>query len=104
MFIYNVTAHVEPSVEKEWLEWMEQEHIPEMHKTQKISTTKLFEILSDQDLGGKSYAVQYHMKDKSAYKAYLKENAAAMKAKVQHKFGDQILFFRTGLELIKSCP
>ncbi|NDG46386.1 MAG: DUF4286 family protein [Flavobacteriia bacterium] len=53
MFIYNVTAHVEPSVEKEWLEWMEQEHIPEMHK---------------------------------------------------RKFGDQILFFTTGLELIKSCP
>lgn len=104
MFIYNITAHVEPSVEKEWLEWMEHEHIPEMHKTQKISTTKIFEVLSDQDHGGKSYAVQYQMKNRLVYETYLREDASRLRAKVRDKFGDRILFFRTGLELIKSCP
>ena len=52
MLIYNVTAHVEPSIEKIWLEWMEQHHIPEMHATQKFTHTKIFKIITDQDTGG----------------------------------------------------
>lgn len=102
MFIYNVTAHVEQAVEKEWLQWMEEEHIPAMHKTQKIFATKVFEVQTEQALGGKSYAVQYHMKEQSVYESYLRENAASLRAKVHEKFGEQILFFRTGLKLIKA--
>ena len=44
MLIYNVTAHVEHSIEQSWLEWMEQEHIPEMLATKKFIKTKIFKI------------------------------------------------------------
>ena len=102
MLIYNVTAHVEPSIEKSWLEWMKQEHIPEMHATQKFTETKLFKILSDQDSGWVSYAVQYHCKNREHFEAYLKENASLLRKKVHTKFGDHILCFRTELELIQQ--
>lgn len=102
MLIYNVTAHVEPSIENNWLEWMQQEHIPEMLATQKFIDTKIFKIISDQDSGGVSYAVQYHCENRQLFEAYLKENAPQLRNKAQTKFGDQILFFRTELELIRK--
>lgn len=102
MFIYNVTAHVEPSVENTWLKWMEQEHIPEMHATKKFTKTEVFKIISEQDAGGVSYAVQYHCENREQYEAYLKENALLLRQKVHVKFGDLVLFFRTELQLIKE--
>ena len=36
MLIYNVTINIEESVEKEWLAWMQQVHIPEVIATGKF--------------------------------------------------------------------
>ena len=103
MLIYNVTAHVEHSIKQTWLEWMEQEHIPEMLATKKFIKTKIFKIITDQDTGGVSYSAQYFCENREQYKGYLKENAPILRQKVQDKFGEQILFFRTELQLIYEC-
>ena len=102
MLIYNVTAHVEPSVEKIWLDWMEQHHIPEMHATQKFTHTKIFKVITDQDTGGISYAVQHHCENRAKLEAYLSQDAELLRQKVNAKFGDQVLFFRTELQLIQE--
>jgi hypothetical protein len=102
MLIYNVTAHVENLIERAWLEWMEQEHIPEMLATKKFTKTKIFKIITDQDTGGVSYSAQYYCKNREKFKAYLKENAPLLRQKVQDKFGEQILFFRSELQLIQE--
>ena len=102
MLIYNVTVHVEPSIEEKWLNWMEQEHIPEMLGTKKFSKTKVFKIITDQDTGGRSYAVQYYCYNREQYESYLKEDATSLRQKVKDKFGKKILFFRTELELIQE--
>ena len=102
MLIYNVTAHVEPSVEKIWLDWMEQYHIPEMHATQKFTNTKIFKVITDQDTGGISYAVQYHCENRAKLEAYLSQDAELLRQKVNAKIGDQVLFFRTELQLIQE--
>ena len=102
MLIYNVTVHVEPSIEEKWLNWMEQEHIPEMLGTKKFSKTKVFKIITDQDTGGISYAVQYYCYNSEQYESYLKEDATSLRQKVKDKFGKKILFFRTELELIQE--
>ena len=49
MFIYNVTVHVEPTVETEWLNWMREEHIPAVLNTGKFTLAKLFKVITDQD-------------------------------------------------------
>ena len=102
MLIYNVTAHLEPSVEQKWLKWMKQEHIPEMLDTKKFTETKIFKIISDQDTGGISYAVQYYCNNRKQYESYLKEYSLSLEQKVKDKFGEKILFFKTELELIKE--
>ena len=102
MLIYNVTAHVEPSIEHKWLKWMKQEHIPDMLSTKKFTETKIFKIISDQDTGGISYAVQYYCNNRKQYESYQKEYALLLEQKVKDKFGEKILFFKTELELIKE--
>lgn len=102
MLIYNVTSHVEPKIEKEWLLWMKQKHLSEMLATQKFSTAKIFKVISDQDHGGVSYAVQYHCENKNTLDEYLKNDAKDLQKKENEKFGKSILFFRTDLQLIEE--
>ena len=102
MLIYNVTSHVEPKIEKEWLLWMKQKHLSEMLATQKLSKAKIFKIISDLDHGGVSYAVQYHCENKNTLDEYLKNDAKDLQKKENEKFGKSILFFRTELQLIEE--
>ena len=102
MIIYNVTTHVEPSIEKEWLVWMKQKHLLEMLATQKFIKAKIFKIISEEDQGGLSYAVQYYCKSKNVLDAYLKNDAKLLQEEGNKKFGSSILFFRTELQLIEE--
>jgi hypothetical protein len=102
MFIYNVTVHVESSVEVKWLDWMRDEHIPAVLNTGKFTQAKLFKVITDQDQGGVSYATQYHCASSKEYEQYLSENAENLRQEAQDRFGSSILAFRTQLEEILS--
>jgi len=102
MLIYNVTTHVEPSVEQDWLVWMKQKHLPQMLATKKFIHAKIFKINSEHDQGGISYAVQYHCTDQKTLNQYLKNDAECMRKEGIEKFGNNLLFFRTELQLIEE--
>ena len=102
MFIYNITVHVEPSVEGKWLDWMREKHIPAVLGTGKFTQAKLFKVITDQDQGGVSYATQYHCTSSKEYEQYLSENAEGLRQEAQNRFGSSILAFRTQLEEILS--
>jgi len=100
MVIYNVTTHIEASVEQEWLQWMKVKHLPDMLATKKFIQSKIFKIVNQEDQGGVSYAVQYHCENKTLLDHYIKEDAAQLRKEGEVKFGNRILYFRTELLLI----
>ena len=104
MVIYNVTTHVESSIEKNWLKWMNEKHIPKMLATKKFKTAKIFKIINENDKGGVSYAAQYQCDNKICLEQYLNDFAAKLRDDAVKKFGDRILSFRTQLELIEQQP
>ena len=104
MVIYNVTTHVESSIEESWLKWMKEKHIPEMLATKKFKTAKIFKIINENDKGGVSYAAQYQCDNKITLEQYLNDFAAKLREDAVNKFGDRILSFRTELELIEQQP
>ena len=104
MVIYNVTTHVESSIEEIWLNWMKEKHIPEMLATKKFKTAKIFKIINENDKGGISYAAQYQCDNKINLEQYLNDFAAKLREDSVNKFGDRILSFRTELELIEQQP
>jgi len=100
MFIYNVTTHVEPSIENQWLEWMNLEHIPQMIQTGKFKKAIIFKVITEDELGGTSYATQYHCNSRAEFENYQKADADRLKKQALDKFGERILSFRTELEQI----
>jgi len=44
MYIYNVTMNIEESIQKNWLSWMKEVHIPEMMATGKFSKALIIRI------------------------------------------------------------
>ena len=99
MVIYNVTSHVESSVEKSWLNWIKETHLPEMIATKKFKAAKIFKIIS-KNVKGVSYTAPHYSYDKKSLKQYQNCFAAKLREDDVNKFGDPILSFRIELELI----
>lgn len=101
MYIYNVTITLEPEIETKWLEWMQEKHIPEMIKTGKFSGALMTRVITDQDLGGPTYSVQYRCSSKAVLQAYYSENAEKMRAQ-SVPFAGKFIAFRTELDVIQE--
>ena len=104
MVIYNITTHVESSIEKSWLNWMKEKHLPETLATKKFKAIRIFKIIS-KNVKGVSYTAQHHSDDKNSLEQYINGLAAKFREDAVNKFGDRIfLSFRTELELIGQQP
>lgn len=101
MYIYNVTINIDESVHLEWLTWMET-HIPEVLNTGKFTAAKLTEVLVEEEMGGRTYSVQYSANTKEDIENYYKYDAERLRAEGLKKFSDKMLSFRTELKLIKE--
>lgn len=99
MLLYNVTVKVSRSIEKEWLEWLREEHLPDMMATGKFTHHRLCKLLLDEP-DGVTYAVQYFCPDFSTYQRYQEENAPALREEAIKRFGDKQVSFRTLMELL----
>ena len=101
MHIYNVTINIDNAVHEEWLTWMET-HILEVLNTGKFISAKFTQVLVEEEMGGKTYSVQYTANSKEDLQNYYKEDADDLRIKTVKKFGDKMLAFRTELRLIKE--
>ena len=84
---------------QKWLEWVK-EHIPQVLATGHFTEAKLTKVLVKEDLGGVTYSVQYRAKSREALDAYYKNSATRLRQDALIHFGDQVLSFRTELEII----
>lgn len=101
MYIYNVTINVQEDIHDRWLQWMKEEHIPEMLKTKKFSKALMSKVMVTEPMGGITYSVQYRTKDKETLQKYYKENAEELRAKGK-AFEGKLVAFRTEMEVISE--
>ena len=102
MIIYNVTTNIDESVHDQWINWMQQKHIPALLATGKFTTARLVKVLVEEEMGGKTYSVQYTTDSKETLQRYYEEDAPRFREEGQQLFGDKMLVFRTELELISE--
>lgn len=101
MILYNVTVNVEDHIHDEWLQWMQQVHIPEVMQTGKFADCKMFKILNRQeDETGVTYSIQYFAANMHDYQTYLSDFAPALQRKTLDKYGENVLAFRTVMEMV----
>lgn len=101
MILYNVTIILDESVEKEWLNWMKEEHIPEVMATGSFISNRMLVVL-DSPNEGVTYCVQYIAESKAAYETYRNQFAPALQAAHQAKFENKFVAYRTLMEFVDS--
>jgi hypothetical protein len=99
MILYNVTINVEDIAAEEWLEWMQQTHIPEVISTGLFTGYRMFRILSTQpDETGVTYSIQYYLKNIDDYNLYQATFAPELQRQHMDLFEGKVVAFRTLLE------
>ena len=99
MIIYNVTINVEKEIEKDWLHWLQTEHIPEMLQLSMFLKAKLTKVRVDEEMGGVTYSIQYTATDQKGLDKYYQQHAEILRSK-SNKFAGKFVAFRTELEVI----
>ena len=99
MILYNVTVNIDESIEKEWLSWMKEIHIPEVMNTGCFTENKICRILAEEE-GGKAYSIQYLAPNMETYIHYQTEFAPALQQSHSAKYAGKFAAFRTLLEVI----
>jgi hypothetical protein len=100
MIIYNVTVKTNHSIAAEWLDWLKQEHIPDMLATNCFTHANVLRLLDTDESDGVTYAVQYFAEDKAAYDQYMEKYAITMREKGTGKWGNNFVAFRSLLEVV----
>jgi hypothetical protein len=98
--IYNVTVKINNSVANAWLQWLKQEHIPDIIATGCFTHATIFQLIEVDETDGPTYAIQYHAESKALYNRYIENFSEAMRKKAINKWGDQFISFRSVLRVV----
>jgi hypothetical protein len=98
MFVYNVTIKIDPEIEKEWIEWMQKEHIPEVLSTGMFSENRFLRLLDLEEEDGLTFSAQYVTDSRDKYDQYIQLYAAELRKKGSERWGNRFIAFRTLME------
>ena len=101
MYIYNVTINIQEDVHEKWVEWMKNEHIPDMLNTGKFIKALMTRVMVNEEMGGITYSVQYTAQNKEMLKRYYEEDAQKLRGKTA-LFEGKFVAFRTELEVVSE--
>lgn len=102
MYIYNVTTNIQEDVHDKWLDWMKNEHIPEMLETGKFSKALMSRVMVKEEMGGLTYSVQYTTESKEMLESYYEEDAVKLRAGSK-AFEGKFVAFRTEMEVVEEA-
>mgnify|MGYP002632489259 CR=1 FL=1 len=98
MVIYNVTVSIDDDVHQDWLQWMQEVHIPEVMATGFFLESRMSKILGYEE-GGISYSIQYLCENHDVLERYQLEQAPRLQAEHTSRFQGKFAAFRTLLDV-----
>ncbi|MGB3946714.1 MAG: DUF4286 family protein [Bacteroidia bacterium] len=99
MIIYNVTVNIENDVREEWLQWMKQQHIPDVMQTGYFIENKICKVLVDEEQGT-TYSIQYLCENMDKLKEYQQQHSPRLQKEHADKYANKYVAFRTVLEIV----
>jgi hypothetical protein len=100
MILYNVTVKIDSEVHDEWLQWMQEVHIPEVMATGLFMDNRIARVLLQDESDGISYAFQYTCADMATMQKYMGLHAPYLQKAHGERYKDKFVAFRTLLEVI----
>lgn len=100
MIIYNVTVKTDHSITTAWLDWMKEEHIPDIIATGCFTHAHILRLLEVDDTDGPTHAVQYFAESRAAYNRYIEMYAESLRKKAMEKWGNKFIAFRSVMQVV----
>ncbi|HEX4958500.1 MAG TPA: DUF4286 family protein [Lacibacter sp.] len=100
MIIYNVTIKVEWAIHDQWLQWMQQEHMPELISTGCFYQSQLLRLIEVDEEEGPTYAAQYYAESKALYNQYIEKFSVEKREKAFQKWGSRFIAFRSVMQVV----
>ena len=94
------SAKVDPQIEKEWIDWQKNVHIPEVMATRLFTGYKFFRLLEQDESEGITYVIQYFSSSVDHYRKYHEEFAESLNEKALAKWGDRFISFHTVMKIV----
>ena len=104
MILYNVTIKIDNAVHDEWLEWMQQTHIPAVIETGCFLENRMSRIVipTDPDNDGFNYSIQYLCTNMATLQQYQAKFAPVLQHDHNTRYEGQFVAFRTVMEVVSS--
>ncbi|PWS27198.1 DUF4286 domain-containing protein [Pedobacter yonginense] len=99
MLLYNVTLILEDSAAEEWLQWMQEVHIPEVMATGMFVSNRLLKVI-DSPNEGVTYCAQYVAESLENYNHYQTTYAPALQEDLNARFKNRFVAYRTLMEFV----
>ena len=100
MIVYNVTVKVDTGIAKDWLAWLQTEHITEVVGTGCFTHASILKLLEVDDAEGPTYAIQYFAESKALYNQYIEKYAGTFRQKSFEKWGNKFTAFRSVMQVV----
>jgi hypothetical protein len=99
MILYNVTAILDEEIHEDWLNWMIEQHIPEVMATSCFVSNRILKVL-DSPNEGVTYCTQYIADTMENYTEYLQNFAPALRASFPERFSNKFVIYRSLMEFV----
>lgn len=98
MILYNITINVDLRIEREFLRWMKDVHMPDVMATGLPVTNNVLKLLTEVDNGGATYTFQYWFQTMEDFVTYQSLHQPLLQQQVADRYADRYASFRTLLE------
>jgi hypothetical protein len=99
MFLYNVTLILDDAAAEEWLQWMQDVHIPEVMATGIFISNRLLRVV-DSPNEGVTYCAQYVAETLDHYNKYQEVFAPALQAELNERYKNRFVAYRSLMEFV----
>ena len=100
MIIYNTTFHIEESILDAFIEYVQQQLIPQATKSGLLTSPRFSRIFGEHKEEGFSYALEFTTKSIETLEQWNKTESTAITTPLIEKFGDKVAGFSTVMQVI----
>jgi len=101
--LYNVTVKIIKEKAEDWIQWMSENHIPDVMNTGKFLSYRMTEIYDDEsEDDGRSFAIQYVAPDMETFQDYQSNFAKSLQEEHATRYANQYVAFRTLMQILKE--
>ena len=95
MIVYSITYPIKPELEKEWLSWIKETHIPRIMRSGSFFRYTIQQLIDPVEEGTIVYNLEFHAKNQEDLDRFLLEDAVIYHGAHDQRFEGRIEAFDT---------